>query len=65
MTQLLNKNKLVAIILCFTMMFSITSGIFTEAFAADEEIVEENVYNVTDGGKIALPHNQKGLRIQT
>ena len=59
MTQLLNKNKLVAIILCFTMLFSITSGIFTEAFAADEENTAYMIYDVTDGGDIRLPHNQK------
>ena len=59
MTQTLNRNKIIAIILCFTMLFSITSGIFTEAFAAEEEMVEENVYDVTEGGRITLPHNQK------
>ena len=59
MTYTIDKNKIIAIILCFTMLFSITSGIFSEAFAAEEEIVEENVYDVTDGGRISLPHNQK------
>lgn len=61
MTQLLNKNKLVAIILCFTMLFSITSGIFTEAFAADEENTAYMIYDVTDGGDITLPHGQKAM----
>ncbi|MBE6111932.1 MAG: hypothetical protein E7195_02775 [Peptococcaceae bacterium] len=59
MTYTIDKNKIIAIILCFTMLFSITSGIFSEAFAAEENIDTHMVYDVTDGKDITLGHAQK------